>query len=307
MKYQQNYTQWVFVWMVCNAKCSFCNAQIPLIWEKDYFSFYSFDRIKNDVQAKVDKWANCIIYEWGDFSLHPEIFQILEFGKSLWIKQTLQTNGIKLSDMEFVKKLKESGVIEMNFSIHAHQEIVSDSIMWVKWFRKTIKWVLNCNKLWMNVSNNLVLVKENLDQLEWMIFLLLKLNVKLFNITMYIPIDGTSIENFHEKFMVNPVDLWIEISKMLKLYKKLMALSGKKLELNLKFHNIWRCIFDKEHHDYDFQFDLDRRKQGGDKYKFDTGFYKKKDCKKCIYNNDCTGFTEKYIKIYWDSYIKPIY
>lgn len=306
MKYQQNYTQWVFVWMVCNAKCSFCNAQVPLIWEKDYFKFYSFDRIKNDIQSKVDKWANCIIYEWWDFSLHPEIFKILEFWQSLWIKQTFQTNWIKLSDIEFVRKLKKYWINEMNFSIHAYEEKVSDSIMWVKWwFKKTIKWALNCNELWINISNNFVLIKENLNQLEWIIFLLLKLNIKLFNITMYIPVDHMP-EEFHEKFIVNPIDFWKEVSKMFKIYKKLIELSDKKLELNLKFHNVWRCIFDKEYHDYNFQFDLDRRKYNNEDYMFDTWFYKKENCKKCIYNYDCTGFTQKYIKIFWDDYINPI-
>jgi hypothetical protein len=39
-----------------------------------------------------------------------------------------------------------------------------------------------------------------------MIFLLLKLNIKLFNITMYIPVDDMP-EEYHEKFLVNPADL----------------------------------------------------------------------------------------------------
>lgn len=306
-EFQQNYTLWVFVWMVCNAKCSFCNAQVWIIWEKDYFTFYSLERIKKDIELKVSKWATCIIYEWWDFSLHPNIFDILEFWNSLWIKQTFQTNWIKLHDIEFVKKLKEYNVNEMNFSIHAYQTALSDKLMWVEWaFLKTIKWVLNCNKVWIKISNNFVLIKENLDQLEWMIIFMLKLKIKLFNITMYIPVDWLG-KNFHSRFFVEPGLAWREISKMQRLYKKISELSWWKSKIHFKFHNVWRCILDKEFHNMWFEFDLDRRKEKNEDYNFDTWFYKKKECWKCIYNNNCTWFTEAYIKVFWDDYIKPVF
>lgn len=305
-KYQQNYTLWVFVWMVCNAKCTFCNAQVPIIWEKDYFTFYSLERIKKDILVKKDKWATCIIYEWWDFSLHPKIFEILEFWQKLWIKQTFQTNWIKLANLEFVKKLRKYWVHEMNFSIHAFDAKTSDKIMWVKWvFEKTIQWVINCNKEGIIISNNFVLVKDNLNQLEWIVFLMLKLNIKLFNITMYIPVDQLK-DDFHDKFLINPVDAWKNISGMLKLFMKLNELTDWKLDLRFKFHNVWRCILDKDLHDSIFEFDLDRRKESNKDYSFNTWFYKKKDCKKCIYNNNCTWFTEKYIEKFGEDYIKPI-
>lgn len=314
-EYQKNYTQWVFIWMVCNAKCWFCNAQVSSVdWENfwlrkepDYQTFYKLDRIKEDILLKKDNWARCIIYEWWDFSIHPEIFKILDFWKSLWLKQTFQTNWIKLSDLSFVKKLKENWVEDMNFSLHAYEESVSDKIMWVDGaFKKTIKWIINCNEVWMSNCINFVLVKQNLNQLEWMMLLLLKFWINLFNLTLYVPVDLFS-EEFHDKYIVNPVDAWIEINKMMKLYNELIELSGNKLKVTLKFHNIWRCIFDKKYHNYDFQFDLDRRKPKNEEYKFDTWFYKNEECKKCIYCNDCTWFTSKYIHKYGDNYIKAIY
>ena len=304
-KHQQDYTQWVFIWMVCNAKCCFCNTQKATKRGESYYKFYNLEIIKKDIKWKVSKWATCIVYEWGDFSLHPEIFNILEFWQSLWIKQTFQTNWIKLADYEFVKKLKKYWVNEMNFSIHAFEEKISDNIVGIKWwFKKTIKWVMNCNKLWMTISNNLVLINENINQLKWIIFLMFRLNIKLFNITMYIPVNGMS-EDFHHRFMVNPKDFWNKAFEMLKLYKKIIKLSEWKLKLNLKFHNAWRCIFDKKYHNIDYEFNLDRREEDY-KYIQDTWFYKKEECKKCIYYYNCTWFTEKYIKIFWDDYIKPI-
>ncbi len=172
-KYQKNYTQWVFVWMVCNAKCLFCNTQKWTTELKDYFEFYSYERITKDILLKVKSWATCIIYEWWDFTIHPDIFRILKFGKKIWVRQTIQTNWIKLADLDFVKKLKGYWVSEMNFSIHAFDENISEKIMWThKWtLRKTIKGVLNCNKVWMNISNNLVLTKYNINQLDGVVLL----------------------------------------------------------------------------------------------------------------------------------------
>ncbi len=304
MENQQNYTQWVFVGMVCNAKCWFCNTQIPIVWEKNYFKFYGLDRIKKDIELKIWEWATCIIYEWWDFSMHTEIFKILEFWQKLWIKQTFQTNWIKLADFQFVKKIKKYWIKEINFSIHAFEEKISDNIMWVKWiFQKTLKWVLNCNKLWINISNNFVLIKDNVNQLEWIIFLLLKLNIKLLNIIMYIPINWEWKNSFHKQYMVNPKLAWEKMSEMLENYYQLQNISNNNLKLNFKFYNIWRCIINKKFHNLHFYYDLDRRKS---KYDFETGFYKKKSCKKCVYNYNCPWFTEKYISFFWEDYIKPI-
>lgn len=312
--YQKDYTQWVFVWMVCNAKCGFCNAQVSKIddentWlrkEEDYQTFYSFERIKNTVIERKNNWAWCIIYEGGDFSLHPEIFKILEFWNSLWLKQTFQTNWIKLKDLNFVKKLKEHKIEDMNFSLHAYEEELSDKIMWVPGaYKKTIQWMLNCKKEWINTIVNFVLIKDNINQLEGVLLLMIKLWVILLNITMYVPVDLFP-EEFHDKFLANPNDVWVEISKILKLYNELQKISENKLKITMKFHNIWRCIFDKEYHNYDFQFDLDRRKPKWEKYNFDTWFYMKKDCENCIYFNDCPWFTSKYVIKYWEDFIKPI-
>jgi MoaA/NifB/PqqE/SkfB family radical SAM enzyme len=312
-KFQQNYTLGVFTWMVCNAKCGFCNAQLwknkyENYWikkEADYSTFYTFNKIKKDILLKVKKWANCIIYEWWDFTIHPDIFKILEFWKSLWIIQTIQTNWIKLSDLNFVKKLKNYWINEINFSMHSYEKSNFDKIMWLEWaFENTIKWLINCNNVWINITNNFVLTKDNLNDLEGILLLLFKFNVKLFNITMYLPVTNFP-DDFHNKFMVSPIDAWKKISLMLKLYNEINRLTNNKLNLQLKFHNIWRCIFDKEFHNINFEFDLDRRLKAN-KYVEGTWFYKKESCKKCIYNNNCPWFTKKYIKVFWDDYINPI-
>lgn len=304
-KFQENYTQWVFVWMVCNAKCAFCNAQVWISREFWYFNFYSLERIKRTIELKVIKWAKCIIYEWWDFSIHPNIFEILEFWKSLWINQTFQTNWLKLADIEYVKKLKNCWIDEMNFSIHSADEKNYDNIMWTKWWlKKAIKWVQNCVEIWMKVSNNLVLTKLNINQLEWVLLMMLKLKIKLLNITMYIPVDMKE-DKFHKKFMVDPKIAWKKISEMLKLYNQISFITNWEIKIFFKFHNIWRCIIDKEYQNFNFQFDLDRRKNI-DEYQYETWFYKKTNCINCKYNLDCTWFTQKYISFFWENYIEPI-
>ena len=55
--------QGVFVWMVCNIKCSFCNTQYWTNTDKNYYTFYSFNKIKSTVLQKKIKWATHIIYE----------------------------------------------------------------------------------------------------------------------------------------------------------------------------------------------------------------------------------------------------
>ena len=111
-EYIKNFTKWIFIWMVCNANCGFCNAKFPIVWY--WNSYFSFKKYK-DIISLLDKYkkngVECIVYEGWDFSIHPRIFDILDYGKKLWIKQTFQTNWIKLEDIEFVKKLKKSEMI----------------------------------------------------------------------------------------------------------------------------------------------------------------------------------------------------
>ena len=81
----------IYIWSICNAKCWFCID----FWN----SFGNTPKVESleNIQKQIDllskEWAiDCIIYEWGDFTVHSEIFEILTYWQSKWIKQTFQTN-----------------------------------------------------------------------------------------------------------------------------------------------------------------------------------------------------------------------
>lgn len=303
-KYQKNYTQWIFIWMVCNAKCGFCNTQFPKDGVKNYFSFRSFEEIINQIDIYVQSWVECIIYEGGEFSIHPDIFRILRYGNTLGVKQTFQTNGIKLAQVDFVKKLKEYGITEVNFSLHASHADISNKIMWIPWaFDKTLKGIHNCNVFGITTSINFVILQENIDQICWILFSAFKMNIDLLNLILYIPPELWN-DNFHKQFLPDPKKVGKELWKMLQILEDIERISKWKLHLNIKLHNIPRCIIPGE---FDFHrellYDVFRRQES---YEKATGFYMKKECKKCKFYLDCPGITEYYIHTYGEEILHPI-
>lgn len=410
MKYQKNKTDWIFIWLPCNAKCKFCNTEhgfwrkfafIDLrienkdfktleqvikeqnlhkknwyeiivyesnnfidFWEieevikngqnlwlkqrfyiylldqknKDYLDwfyhrysvsnidfprwaheklrerfnfdftkFIPFDKLKTKLDEAKSGGVECIVYEWWDFSVYPKMLEALEYWQRLWIKQTFQTNGMILSDINIVKKIKNFWVEDINFSLHAYDSVLSDSIMWVKWwFEKTIKAIKNCVEQKMTVSQNMVITKDNVNQIENIIVLALKLKIDLISFILFIPPEDKLRENdnnYIESLLPDPVIVWQELSKMLKLLKAIEIKSWRKNLINIKFHNIPLCLLDKQLlWDREYIFDV-FRKQWSWSYSKWAWFYKNNDCENCKLNESCTGITEYYINSVWVDFL----
>lgn len=84
----------------CNSKCNICN-----IWDKQPKENLSFEVIKRTLDSKCIDKRTRVGFEGGEFLLHPEVDEILDYANNKKLNYELLTNGLlpdKLFDV--VKK-----------------------------------------------------------------------------------------------------------------------------------------------------------------------------------------------------------
>lgn len=101
---------------LCNLRCKMCyNKQMKR--NKGFMSFSLFKKIVD--QAAHLNIENMGLYTTGESFLHPKIFEFIKYAKQKGIKYVyITTNGQTLND-EKIKKIFESGLDSIKFSIDA--------------------------------------------------------------------------------------------------------------------------------------------------------------------------------------------
>ncbi len=89
----------------CDLGCNICYAN-----SKDDKKYLSLDKIKKmvDTTVKNEGTQDVLQISGGEPTLHPDFFEILDYCKKSSIRHLMvNTNGVKLCDEEFVKKLSK--------------------------------------------------------------------------------------------------------------------------------------------------------------------------------------------------------
>jgi len=128
----------------CNNKCRFC---------------YLPERQKNEIPTReIKKQISNFKGKWirlsgGEPTLRKDLFEIIEFISKNRKESCLLTNGIKLSNLEYVKNLKRAGLSHVHFSLNSldkntlkriESDILDKKLMALKNLKKTgIKIILS--------------------------------------------------------------------------------------------------------------------------------------------------------------------
>ena len=111
----------------CNQFCVFCNTQMLLhkkIWQEP-----TKQEIIKQVEDAAKKTDNINFTGGGEVTVLPYLPELIRYTKKLGVNKVgIETNGVLLSLLEYVKKLKESGLDYCGVSLHSHKEAVSDWI-----------------------------------------------------------------------------------------------------------------------------------------------------------------------------------
>lgn len=101
---------------ICNLKCKMCYNKHM----KRKKGFMPFDLFKKIVNQAVDlNIENMGLYTTGESFLHPKVFEFIKYAKEKGIKYVYMTTNGQALDDEKIKKIFESGLDSVKFSIDA--------------------------------------------------------------------------------------------------------------------------------------------------------------------------------------------
>ena len=160
----------------CNSHCYFCAADSTR--RVDVLTDIQISALKKSRQLG----AKNLTISGGEPTLHPKIIEITKLARSLGFEHIqLQSNGRRLAQINYLKKLANAGIDEFGLSLHGHDAKTQDRITGRSGsFQQTIRAIENIRLLFgpnPPLSVNCVITPENYKRLADIGCLLLNLDV----------------------------------------------------------------------------------------------------------------------------------
>lgn len=299
----------------CNQRCLFCVKSINYFNEENQ-DINDIKKILNSINKNTS-----VIFDGGEPTLNENILELISICKNKKIKNlTILTNGVKLSNEQFVKDIHKNTTEEMKISfsvsLHSHIKEISEKLTnSKKTFEKTIKGINNLKKYNFPFSVYIVMNKFNIYTLPNLVRFII--NNGAIGITFAYPWPSGELSLARK----NP-DIFFKISdNKEKIIEAIKICKDKNILINWAGCGIIPFCMIPEINDIliksicvetDSKF-VANDDGGIDKFKLLSKNYanyekhKKKGCKKCKYDKICHGIWNYYINLFGDKELIPIY
>lgn len=192
----------------CNARCRFCY----------YYYFYiskrqpSSSHIKWELRYAKRFGLKDVDFSGGEPTVRSDLPELISYAKSLGFRRIcIVTNGLKLSDEKYLNLLVESGLNEILFSVHGHNQEINDYLTQVPGhFEKLIKAIKLAKDFGLRVRTNTTITKVNCKYLPTLSELLMKFEPVAINFIKFNPWSSAY------KLMVEMAERYSTIEKYVK-------------------------------------------------------------------------------------------
>lgn len=294
----------IYMTQRCNRNCVYCFAKDNL---KTDIKDIDFNTISRSVYQAHKRGFNYITLLGGEPTVHKDFFPTLKLAKKLNFKIHIFTNGIKFSDLEFAKKVKDAGVDFLAVNLPDYRKTEFEFLTGMKdSYKLIIKSMENISFLKIPVSSIFLVTKINFKKINDYVNFYYKMGIKLI-VIQYLNYIGNADKNT-DKIKVrisDTLDYMKEASD--NLLKKggypffyehlpvcfLKEYENRVLDLYLSGFDEAECIHPGREEEKSFEVSYKHR-------------IKTTQCKKCIYYRYCPGIESKYADIYGESEIKPV-
>ena len=150
--------KWISITGLCNNNCLFClDKGRPDTYHRPK------KEVMQEIKAARDEGCTKLILSGGDPTIHPDIVELVAFGKSLgFSKVQVITNGRMFASERFTIDMIRAGLDEVTFSIHGHNQTVHDLHTSVTGsFRQVMKGVKNVQKHDVIINTDTCITKIN--------------------------------------------------------------------------------------------------------------------------------------------------
>ena len=151
-------TCWLTLNRACNLRCFFCYAKNT---EYSANSTMTFENAKKIIDFCKEGKIEHIILIGGEPTIYRELFDVIDYASSNGITSSLVTNGLKLNDLEYCKKLLQSGITNIDISVKGNNNQDFIRVTEFDKFDSVMNAVKNLNSLNAEFSCSMVIPKDN--------------------------------------------------------------------------------------------------------------------------------------------------
>lgn len=145
----------------CMLNCIFCSQSDEERAEID------FDFAKQLLNGFKNNGIRYVYYTGGEPLLYPKIYELLEYGHSIGLKQIMITNGLLLNKEEHMKSLDH--LVTIGISLHGDKEIHNKLSGGINCWEQIVQNIRSVRTLYGNISIDLncTILNENSTESNW--------------------------------------------------------------------------------------------------------------------------------------------
>lgn len=144
----------------CNNACHFCS-------NPSNGNNITYEKGVELIDDFINRKYSGVIFTWGEPTLSPDLDRWIEYCNKSNLSCRIISNGMMSSNINYLKKLRDSWLSLIHFSLYSYIPSVHDFLTDTPWsYVKLIKAIQNALKLWIRVQLNCVISKYNQNHLD---------------------------------------------------------------------------------------------------------------------------------------------
>ena len=152
----------------CNNQCHFCS-------NPSNGNNITYERGIELIDDFIDRWYSGIIFTWWEPTLSSDLPKWIKYSNEKWIECRMISNWMQCSNYDYAKKLADSWLKLVHFSVYSCHSKVHDFLTDTPWsWEKLMKSITNALKLWIRVQINTVINHYNQEHLDKTVKFLVK-------------------------------------------------------------------------------------------------------------------------------------
>lgn len=152
----------------CNNACHFCS-------NPSNGSNITYDRWIELIDDFISKNYSWVIFTGWEPTLSPDLHKWIEYANKKWIANRMISNWMMCSNPDFVKKLSDSWLELVHFSVYSCYKDIHDFLTDTPWsWEKLVKSITNSLNNWIRVQVNTVINHFNQNHLDKTVKFLVK-------------------------------------------------------------------------------------------------------------------------------------
>ena len=152
----------------CNNACHFCSN--PSNWNN-----ITYERGIELINDFIDRKYRWIIFTWWEPTLSPDLSKWVKYANEKWIENRMISNGMMCANSDFVKKLADSGLELVHFSVYSYNYKIHDFLTDTPWsWKKLMLSITNALNHGIRVQINTVINHYNEKHLDKTVKFLVK-------------------------------------------------------------------------------------------------------------------------------------